>query len=71
MYYVHSNALNQWDVTGEGRYLHFNLDVLSCRYLLVQCLLCVLHVAAVKTVDQQPGEGHKSKTAVNLNTPLI
>lgn len=38
-------------------YLHFHLDVLPCCYQFIQCLLGVLHVAAVLPVDQQSGEG--------------
>ena len=55
-------------VSAEGRYLYFDLDVLSRCYQLIQCLLGVLHVAAVLPVDQQPGEGYKATTFVNLNT---
>lgn len=52
----------------EGHYLYFDLDVLSRRYQLIQCLLGVLHVAAVLPVDQQPVEGHKAMRAVNLDS---
>lgn len=55
-------------VSAEGHYLYFDLDFLSRCYQLIQCLLGVLHVAAVLPVDQQPGEGYKATRLVNLNT---
>ena len=55
-------------VSAEGHYLYFDLDVLSRCSQLNQCLLDVLHVAAVLPIDQQPGEGYKATTFVYLNT---
>lgn len=34
-------------------YLHFTLDIFSCGNQLIQCLLSVLHMAAVLAIDQQ------------------
>lgn len=59
-------------VRAEGRYLYFHLDVLPCRYKLIQCLLGVFHVAAVLAINQQPGEGHNPVITFNsLSLPVI
>lgn len=54
----------------KGRYLYFSLDVVPCRYQLIQRLLGVLHAAAVLAVDQQPG-GTQTKNMLRIPKNIL